>query len=139
LFTGSVTLEAGKFVTLHLTDTGANAAMVVVEDNVALPDSGFSRYKFVNLHPNQVALDLYHGTVKVASNIPYKGSSPEFTLVSTTAGSWAIRPAGAAPTSAALHSYSNTIPNQRVLTVFARGYTGVTGVRAPAISLLYNR
>jgi hypothetical protein len=113
--------------------------MVAVENDVSQPDSGFSRYMFVHLMPNVPAVDLYHGTVKVASNIPYKGTSPTFTMVAGTAGSWAIRPAGAAPTSTALASYSNTIPNQRVLTVFSRGYTGVTGVRAPAVSLLYNR
>lgn len=139
LFTGSVTLDAGKNYTAHLADTGTNATVVLVENNVSLPDSGVSRYTFVNLHPNQPALDLYHGTTKMASNIPYKGTSPEFTIAAGTAGSWTIRPAGAAPTSTALHTYSNTIPNQRVLTVFARGYTGITGIRAPAISLMYNR
>jgi hypothetical protein len=85
------------------------------------------------------AIDLYYGTTKVASNIAYKAKSPEFTMVAGTASAWAIRPAGAAPTSTALASYTNTIPNQRVFTVYARGYQGVTGTRAPAVALLYNR
>ncbi|HEX6915819.1 MAG TPA: DUF4397 domain-containing protein [Chitinophagaceae bacterium] len=139
LFTGSTTVEANKNYTIHLSDTGTNAALTLVEDNVSLPDSGKSRYVFVNLTPNSTAIDLYHGTVLVAQNIPYKGKSPEFLMQAGTAASWAIRPAGAAPTSTALATYSNTIPNQRSLTVFSRGYIGVTGARAPAISLIYNR
>jgi hypothetical protein len=139
LFTGPINLEAGKNITYHVTDTGANTTIVAVTDNISPIDSGFSRYVFVNLMPNLPALDLYYGTTKVASNIAYKAKSPEFTIAAATASSWAIRPAGAASTTTALASYTNTIPNQRVFTVYARGYSGVTGTRAPAVSLLYNR
>jgi hypothetical protein len=138
LFNGTVSLEAGKNVTLHVTDTGANATIVKIADNVSFIDSGFTRYSFVNLVPN-AALDLYYGTTKVASNIPYKGQSPEFTLVAGTSSSWAIRPAGAASTTTALATYANAVPNQRSMTVFARGYQGGTGTRVPAVSLIYNR
>jgi hypothetical protein len=139
LFNGTVNLESGKNVTLHLTDTGATTTIVTTVDNINAIDSGFSRYVFVNLIPNLAAIDLYYGTTLVAPNIPYKGKSAEFTLVAGTGSSWAIRPAGAASTSTALGTYANTIPNQRVFTVYARGYSGVTGTRAPAVSLLYNR
>jgi hypothetical protein len=141
LFTGTVNLEANKNVTLHVTDTGANANIVMIADNINFIDSGFSRYTFVNLMPNVTALDLYYGTstTPVATNIPYKGKSPEFTLVAGSGGSWAIRPAGALPTSTALATYANTIPNQRSMTVFSRGYSGAASPRNPAVSLIYNR
>lgn len=130
----------GTNYTIHLTDTGANATGVVVTDNITRPDSGFSRFKFVNLLPNQTALDLYYGTVRVASNIAYKANSPEFTIqVTGSSASWTIRPAGALPTSTALATYAMTVPNQRSFTVFTSGYSGATGTRAARISLIYNR
>lgn len=130
----------GSNYTIHLTDTGANATGVVVTDNITLPDSGYSRFKFVNLLPNQTALDLYNGSVKVASNVAYKGTSPEFTIqVTGTAAAWTIRPAGAAATSTALATYSMTVPNQRSMTVFASGYSGAASPRNARVSLLYNR
>jgi hypothetical protein len=139
LFTGTLNLEAGKNVTYHITDTGATTTIVAITDNPSPIDSGFSRYVFVNLIPNLAAIDLYYGTTLVAANVPYKGKSAEFTLAAATASSWAIRPAGAASTTTALATYTNTIPNQRVFTVYARGYNGVAGTRAPAVALLYNR
>lgn len=130
----------GSNYTIHLADTGANATAVVANDNINLPDSGTSRFKFVHLVPNQPALDLYYGTVKVASNIAYKAVSPEFTIALTGASaSWTIRPANALPTTTALATYAMTVPNQRVFTVFASGYTAATAPRTARISLLYNR
>jgi hypothetical protein len=130
----------GTNYTIHLTDTGANATGVVVTDNITRPDSGYSRFKFVNLLPNQTALDLYYGTVRVASNIAYKANSPEFTIqVTGSSASWTIRPAGALSTSTALATYAMTVPNQRSFTVFAAGYSGAGAPRAARISLLYNR
>lgn len=130
----------GTNYTIHLADTGANATGVVVTDNITRPDSGFSRFKFVNLLPNRTALDVYYGTTKVASNIAYKDSSPEFTIkVTGSSAAWTVRQAGALPTSAALATYTMTVPNQRSFTVFAAGYSGAPAPRAARISLLYNR
>jgi len=139
-FAGSVVLEADKAYTAFVTDTAANATSVLVTDNINLPDSGKSNYRFVNLIPNVAAIDLYYNNVIVASNIPYKGSSNPFTLqVIGATANWAIRPAGAAATSTALATYANLIPNQRSFNVFCRGYSGATGTRAPAISLMFLR
>ena len=135
-------LQADNYYSAYLTDTAANTQLVVVKENVTMPDNNTSRFKFVNLMPNQAALDLYFAGVKVASATPYKGTSPEFLLPYRATGQWAIRIAGAAPTSTALAVYpttgSVTIPNQRIMTVFSRGYSGATLNRAPGISLIYN-
>ena len=142
LTTKVVDVEANSYYTAFLTDTAANTQVVLVKENTTAPENGTSRYKFVNLMPNQPFLDLYFGTTKVASNIPYKGTSPEFVLNAKTFGVWAIRTAGAAPTSTAIAIYpttgSNTIPNQRVMTVYSRGYSGATANRAPGLSLIFN-
>lgn len=147
LYSTNITLAGGNYYTLHIADTAANMQSVLITEDVAAPDSGFSKYRFVNLMPDQTALDLYFGTTKVASNIPYKGSSPVFTLTQANAYQWAIRPAGAASTSTALVTYPtgsslHTVPNQRVFTVYARGYSSVTSSTDPRrgqISLFYNR
>lgn len=144
LFTKSITLDAAKNYTAHITDTGANTKIVVLTDDISKPDTGTSKYRFVNLMPNVPAIDLYYGTTVVAANIAYLASSNYFTLPTTnqTAQAWTIRPAGSAPTSTALATYtsSNTILAQRVYTAFAVGYSGSTdAVRKPYISFLLNR
>ncbi len=140
LFSGSVSFEANKNVTLHVTDTGAAVTSVLTVDNVTMPDSGFSRFKFVHLMPNVPAIDLYYGTTIVAANILYKGVSSEFQIpVTGTSLSWAIRPAGALSTTTAIATYAQTVADRKSMTVFAAGYNGALTPRAPRISLLYNR
>jgi hypothetical protein len=142
----TVALEAGKNYSLFFADT-ANKTTVLLTDTLATPDSGYSRYKYLNLIPNLGAIDLYFGTTLVAGNIPFKGTSPFFTVKAGTAAQWTIRAAGSASTSTAITIYPTgtgtyTVPNQRVLTVFTRGYNGITSttdVRRPLISLLYVR
>lgn len=147
LFAGSMVTEADKYYSAFLTDTATNTQMVVVPDNLTLPAPGTSRYKFVNLMPDQPSLDLYVGPDKVADAIAYKATSPDFTLSKGDTARWYIRTAGAAPTSAPIAIYPliaptfaapQTVGNQRILTVFARGYSGSTGNRAPNVSLLYS-
>jgi hypothetical protein len=146
LYTGSANFAADRYYSAYLTDTAANTQLVVVEDNLILPPKGFSRFKFVNLMPNQLSMDLYKNDVKVASDIVYKQVSPDFLLAKGDTVRWFIRPAGAAPTSAPIAQYPNNYPTgaltvgqQRVMTVFSRGYKGVTtGNRLPAVSTLFN-
>jgi hypothetical protein len=141
LATSSYNYEVGKKYSLYFTDTAANTTTVLVQDSLTRPDSGFVRYKFVNLLPDLPALDLYIGTVKVASNIPYKGVSPSFILPTNNASStWAIRTVGGT-TNLATYASASTLSNQRVFTVIARGYNAIStssDIRRRAISLIYN-
>src|ERR1051326_7922226 len=52
LATSSFTYESGKKYSLYFTDTAANSTSVLVTDSLARPDSGYIRYKFVNLMPD---------------------------------------------------------------------------------------
>ena len=144
LATGSFAFEAKKKYTLYFTDTAANTTSVLVVDSLTRPDSGFARYKFVNLVPDLTAVDLYLGTVKVASNIPYKGVSPSFTLATNSATAWSIRTVGGT-TNLATYSNASTLQNQRVYTVIGRGYNAIVpsgattnDLRRLAVSLIYN-
>ncbi len=144
LFSGTLTLAADKFYTVYLSDTSTKTMMLMFGENKTLPVDGTSRFKFLNMIPNLPFADLYYGTTKVASNIPYGSGGDEFTRSKNDTTHWYIRAGGALPTSAALAVYPaanaapQTIPNQRIFTVYSRGYVGATGTRAPAISLTYN-
>lgn len=142
LFTTTVNLDPDKYYTAHITDTAANTKVVVTQDDRSLPDTGTTKFRFINLMPNVPAIDLYYGTTLVASNVPYLGYSDYITMpVPKTALAWTIREAGAAPTSAALATYTsaNTTLARRVYTGFAMGYKGQTSTaRKPYISFFLN-
>jgi len=146
LATSSQTFEAGKKYSLYFADTSASLTSVLVVDSLNAPDSGFTKFKFVNLMPDVSAgLDLYIGTVKVASAIPYKGVSPSFVVpTNNTSTTWSIRSAGAASTTTALTTYASAsaLANRRVLTVIARGYNTITtgsDIRRKTICLVFNQ
>lgn len=148
LFTKSIKLEAGKNYTAHVTDTGANTQVLLLQDDVTPADTGKAKYRFVNLMPNVPAIDLYFGTTIMASNVAYLSATPYFTMPVTgvTAQSWTIRPAGSPSTSTALATYAstNTILSTRVYTIFAMGYNiPSTDTRyatlKPYVSFLLNR
>jgi hypothetical protein len=142
LYSTTFNLEANKNFTAHITDTGASTKILVLNDDITMPEAGTARYKFVHLMPNVAALDLYHGTTLVASNIPYLGNVV-FTRPTTAAlPDWTIREAGTPSTGVALSTYSstNTVLNQRGYTVFAIGYKGPTdAVKKPYVSFLLNK
>jgi hypothetical protein len=144
LGTNTSTLDAGKLYTLYSTDTAANMNFVLVEDSLARPDSGYTKFKFVNLIPDQTALDLYIGTVKVASNIAYKGVSPSFTVrTDNSSTSWTIKAAGGSTNIGVAYTSATTLSNQRVMTVVARGFSKVTtpssDPRYPKVSFIFNK
>ncbi|WP_346236477.1 DUF4397 domain-containing protein [Niabella insulamsoli] len=135
IYETTINVEAGKHYSLHTADTANNFKNALIEESLALTNDTLPHFKFVNLMPNVPALDLYLGTVKVASNISYLSSSPEFIIDPTvnTSTSWTIRPAGALPTSTAVATYSSasTILRGRKYTAFAMGYSGLSGTSEP--------
>ncbi len=147
IYKTTMTTAPGKYYSLHVADTAARKGLPVEED-ISLPDSGFVRYRFVNLMANVPAMDLYLGSKLVASNVPFMGIGTAFTLPTseaTISTTWAIRPAGALPTSTAISSYNSasTILSRRVYTVFATGYSGLgsatTEKRRPLVAFYYVR
>jgi hypothetical protein len=148
IFSATPNLEAQKYYTFHVADTGANTQGILMNESFTVPSDDASRYRFVNLMPNLPALDLYFGTSLVAANIPYKGASGYFNLLrSTPQSQWAIRPAGASSSSTPITTYTvapttYSVPYQRAMTVFARGYSTITSTSDPRrgqISLYYIR
>lgn len=138
LYSTAVNVTAGEYNTLHIADTSTSTQSVLIPDNRMSPDSGYAKFRFINLMPNVPAIDLYYGTTVVASNIAYKVVSDYFTIaVPATALAWSVRPAGAAPSSTALATYTSasTTTNGRSYTAFAMGYSGQTSTaRKPYIS-----
>lgn len=144
LFKTTMMTEAGKNYTLHLTDTAANTKSLITDDDFALPDSGFAKYRFVHLMPNVGAVDLYNGSTLVKANISYLTASDYFILPNSapTVAGWSIRLTGTLPTSTAIATYSSAsvILNRRSYTVFATGYAGQTdAVRKPYLAFFLVR
>jgi hypothetical protein len=145
LFSGTTSvLESGKFYDVFLSDTLASTKMLVAEENIDPVASNVSRFRFANLIPNLPLADVYFGNELVAANVAYNTVSPDFLIPRDSAARWAVRAAGALPSTTAIAYYPTSatatyvvLPG-RALTVFSRGYTGSTGTRIPAVSLFYN-
>lgn len=141
LFQTQTELSAGDYQTLHFTDTAANTQALLLKDAANKPDSGFTQFTFVNLIPNSTALDLYFGTTKVASNVAYKQATQPFLLPANTSDVWSLRAAGGTATLGTTYTSTSSVANQRVFTVYARGYVGpaTSDIRSPKISFAYNK
>lgn len=151
LYSTTLQIEPGKRYVIHIADTAKFTKSVLTEENFLMPDSGFAKYRFINLMPNVPAVDLYYGqsaTVHtadslIAANIGYLKTSDYITLNRASARTWKIRPAGAARTTATiLASYTSTssLLNQRTYTVYAHGYSGMTtATEKPYVSFFHIR
>lgn len=143
IYKTTIATVAGRRYSLHVADS-LDRKSLLVDENFTRPDSGFVRYRFVNLIANSTSLDLYNGTTKVASNIAFMGMSDEFTLASgvPTSSGWTIRVGNSASNSAAIATYTSTssILQERVYSVFSNGYIGLTdSFRKPYLSFFYVR
>lgn len=146
VYSTTVNVEGKVYYTLHVTDTSANTFSLLLTDLDSKPDSGISKFSFVNLVPGS-SIDLYYGTTKVAANIGFKNATDTFSLAAGANAQFFIRLAGTAPNSTPLAMYPTTtssnylIPNQRVYTAYARGYLDLapTDTRRAQLSLLFNK
>ena len=145
LYSTSVTLNADEFKTLHVSDTLTFTKSIETIDFAALPDSGYSKFRFVNLIPGS-NMDIYFNDVLLKGNVGYNVATDTFRIVAGTVSQFKLRVAGSLPTSTPLATYGTgsttyAIPNQRSMTIFARGYTTVAGsdIRRPLVSLLFNK
>lgn len=142
LASNTITLEKDKFYSLYFADTASNTKALLSLDDNSRPDSGFVRYKFINLIPDvPEGIDLYFGTTKVAGPIAYLGTSPYFNVAINTGTAWSLRRAGGT-TAISSYSSASSTTNQRVFTAVARGYvsvgTSTSEVRRAAVSFIYN-
>jgi hypothetical protein len=154
-YSGTVSIPDNAPYTLHLTDTLGNPTngktqQVLVKNVINNMDTGFCRFKFVNLIPNLPAADLYLNGVLIKANIPYLVATDTFSVrtgvwapgyVAGGTATWAVRPAGALATSTATASYasSSALQSQMVLTIFSMGYTGATTTRLPFLAFTLDK
>lgn len=147
LYTTVANVTADVYQTLHITDTGANTKSVMTIDPSVRPDSGFVLYRFVNLIPNSTGIDLYFDTtkatrLKLASNIGYLEQSDTFSLPAGTSLYWGLtKPGNDTILAGSAYISSSTVANQRVFTIYSRGYLGLpaTDIRCNKISFEYNK
>jgi hypothetical protein len=145
LYSTNVTVDANVFSTLHISDTLTSTKSAFFNDYVALPDSGASKFSFINLIPG-TNMDIYFNDILLKGNVAYNQKTDTFSIVAGTVSQFKLRATGSLPASTPLATYATgtttyVIPNQRVMTIFARGYIGPTGtdIRRPLVSLLFNK
>lgn len=141
-YTTQIEVRAKANHTLNVMDTLTKTKSVLVEDTVALPAPGTVKYRFVNLMPNAPKLDLYYGTIRVATNVEYNTPGVVFTMPFQTAAQWNLRETGTGPTGTVLAFYpsGSTMTDQRMFTAFAMGYKGSASTTLkPYISFTINR
>lgn len=142
LYETDLSLTANQYQTVHFTDTATNTQAILLRDADNKPDSGYTQFTFINLIPGST-LDLYFGTTMVASNIAYKQATPPFKLPAgqNASNNWTLRTAGGTTTLGTPYTSASSVANQRVFTVYARGYIGpaTSDIRSPKISFAYNK
>lgn len=142
----TVALEANKRYTLFLADTVGPSSTItsfLVPLDTPTPDSGNAKMNFVHAMPNVPAVDVYKGATATTATllfgaVAYKAAT-DYVLVPPTTDSFFIRPAGAAPTTTPIARRGFSFANQRIYTVFSRGYSGTTGNRIPNLSAIINQ
>lgn len=132
-------VEANKFYTLILTDTGVNRTGFRLDDSEAQnPDSGFVSLRFANAVPNApiniIRIDSANPTTVVRDtilrNIAFKSASAftRISLASAVTPASAIRfravtgTGGAVPAGIVIGNTAPGLVNRRVATIFATGF-----------------
>lgn len=139
----SVDVAADKKYSLYTADSGAAAVSVLTPDEATMPaDSGYMRLRVVNMMPNVPALDFYRNDTLIKENVPYKGFSEYAMLRSGLADTFSVVPAGTVKgySKNALAYYRLALnTTQRIFSMVSSGYQGMTGVKAPRVSMVINR
>jgi len=137
-------LSAGKYQTYFFFDDAGRPAIQAAVDDIRNPAGGnHFRVRFANFIPNPPAatpaIDVFsvNNNAVVLSNIPYRRVTSYIELPRTAASDiFRIRWAG---TTTVISSLTVTTNNMNSLTFVARGHFGVTGTRAPALSVTRDR
>jgi len=160
LYSGTLAVEAKKFYSVCLADTGISRTLFAIEDKLgALPDSGYVNIRLINAQPklealNLIRIDSTSSTVVVrdtiARNIAYKSATDYIkTSISplplpTPPGNYSflrfrvVTASGLTVGSVSLPT--SPTPNQRSMTAYAFGFSNGTGVYAPGVvGFIYNQ
>ena len=161
LYTGTLAVEAAKFYSVCLADTGINRTLFAIEDKFgALPDSGYVNIRLINAQPkfealNLIRIDSTSSTVVVrdtiARNIAYKsGTNFIKTSISplplpTPPGNYSflrfrVVTAISGITVGSVLLPTSPTPNQRSMTAYAFGFSNGTGIYVPGVvGFIYNQ
>jgi len=160
VYNGTLAVEAEKFYSVCLADTGIDRTLFAIEDKLgALPDSGFVNIRLINAMAkseplNWIRVDSTSSTVvirdTIARNIAYK-SATNFIKTSIsplplpTTGNYSflrfrIVGATSGATFSNLSLPTSPTPNQRSMTAYAYGFSNGTGTYSPlGIGFIYNQ
>lgn len=154
LFNAQLAIEAGKFYSLTLADTGINRTAFAIEDQFLPQKDSMISIRLINamvgstLHLIRVDSTSSSNFERdtIAKNIPYKGSSgfvqvKTFTTrsfirirVATTDGRVYTQPAGGTVVPGQTPPQALATGSRRSITYYATGILGGTGIYAPGLS-----
>lgn len=140
VYAQSLTLDDTKYYSLLVVGTGRQPEVQLLPDDFsAATDPGKFYVRFINLIPGSPAYDLAlsDGT-KLVTNAGYKTVSPFVGVDSKNNASFVFRIAGATTNVTTAYTFTGSTAG-RVLTVFAQGIPGKTGVQAPKLNAYVNR
>ena len=137
--------EKGKYYSLIVTDSFPAAQSYVLNDDVEYADSGFIKLNFTNAIPNVGGtLDFLRSNTTtginqvVAPAVAFKASTG-FLVLPSVAGADTIKIRKTGTTPILAFYTTSALTNKRAFTVVSRGYIGATGVRAPSLSIVFNK
>lgn len=153
LFNSSLNVEANKFYSVSLADTGADRTVFAIQDNFgAIAADSFFTIRLINAMPkspaiNLIRVDSTNATTVVrdtiAKNITYKSASNYITsFIAPLRGYSFLRFRTVTTTGMLLSSIAppSTTYNKRGVTVYASGFANGTGTLVPALStFIYNQ
>lgn len=153
----TLNLTDENYYSFIVTGIAPNYTTMLVNDNVAQPNDGQARIRFVNLIPNSANIDLITTVAPTGaapgtlfSNIAFKGGDTNFSLLglgtttngaSATTGVFTVRIVDSVTkaTLATLATASSTFVGNKVYTLVARGQIGGSGATAPVLDRIINR
>jgi len=160
IFTGNLNLEANKFYSAVLSDTGVNRTLWAVSDDelqkASLPDSGFYNLRLINAMVNTpsgldlIRVDSLNATTVIrdtlARNVAYKSGSaliktpisnlPSYTFLRYRL----VNSATKQPIGGVLTPPQGATVNYRTITMYATGFANGTGSNASgSVGFVFNK
>lgn len=132
----TIPFDENKNYSIFAVDSLSKISAIRIEDDLTAPASGKTHVRFVHLSPNAPAVDVaVTGGPVLFGNYAFKQFS-QFTPVDAGTYNLEVRLAGTGTVVLSLPGV--TLPEGKIITVYARGFVGATGNSALNASIINN-
>jgi hypothetical protein len=135
MLTTAIPLEADRYYSVFLIDTGSSISTLVLNDNLDKPAGNQSRLRFIHLSPNGVPVDVLITRTDdtVFKNKKFKEVT-DFTTFNPGVYRMHIRRSGTVDTM--IHIPTFTLSAGKIYTLFLKGLDSTTGKTAASSTLI---